>query len=118
MNGGIQFLTQPVSEHRPDESERWFQLSDSIAVGNVKTASENVGHDFTINDSQADFFFKVVKQPDVVVADQPDDFDACIGQTGESTEKPDVASWNDCAIFIPIVEYISNEKQRLRVVGD
>ena len=109
--GGIGFLAYAVAEHCAEESESSGQFPHSVAVAHEKSFSHDCGDLRAVDYPHADFIAQVIEQPYVVVADEPCDFNAFVGHAGQGAEEPGESPWHYCAVFIPIIEYVSEQIQ-------
>ena len=109
MYGGVETLAESVAEQAADEAESGAEAADAVAVGEEEFLAHNLAHGISVDYFHAYFVAQVVEHPYVVVADEPMDFYASVGQAGKSAKEPDIATRHDGAVFIPIVEDVAEE---------
>lgn len=109
MDGGIEPLQEAGAEGAAHEFFGERDGSEAIAMG----YDESLAADFFLKDAvdhtDAKLGGKIVENPNVVIANEPGDFDAGIGKVGNGAEKTDKTAGNDMAILKPIVKNIAHE---------
>ena len=76
----------------------------------------DVAGDVAVDDFHAYLVAQIVEEPDVMVADEPDDFDAHVRHTSQLSEKAYVSARDDSAIFEPIVQDVAHHIERFAVL--
>ena len=74
----VEPLTEPVAERGAYRPEQWGQLSEAVAVAEKESASHYGAHLISVDDAHAYLVAEVIEEPDIVVADVPCYFHACV----------------------------------------
>lgn len=79
VDSGVEALGNAVAEQTAHQSvgSTWF--ADAVAVFEQECVGVDLAVEDSIVDGDSDFVFEVVEEPDVVVAFEPDDFNARVG---------------------------------------
>lgn len=107
-----------VPEHSANKTERWFKQPYAVAVGYEETFSCNITDNRAVYHFDAYFVAQIVEKPNIVVARKPCYSHSGIGQCSQCPEKPYIAAWHDRAVFIPVVEHISDEVNSFGRIAD
>lgn len=79
MDSRIQPLTEFVAEQPSHESERAWQFSKSVAMGEEKASPIYLGYHLPVNDLDSKFARQVIKYPYVMIANKPCDLYTTVG---------------------------------------
>ena len=110
MNGGKHFLTYFTSEESSKHPEGRFQASYTVTVRHQELMTVQILDRITVNNLDAEFRRQVIINPDVMVADKPDYPYATVGKFRELTEETHETARYDVSVFIPVIKYITQQK--------
>jgi hypothetical protein len=108
--GREHFLTCLVAEELAQQLERWLQTAYAVTMCHQELMAINLLDRVAVNDLNAKLGGEVVVNPDVVVADKPDYAYATVGKLGELAEEAHEATRHDIAVFVPVIEYVAQQK--------
>ena len=115
---GEECLAYFVAEECSDKAEAGLEAAEGVAVTDEEAMSADIGSDGAIDDVDANLVAQVVKEPDVVIADEPGDAHALVSEAGEGAEEAHISSGHHGAVLIPIVEDVSYEVKLVGIIGN
>lgn len=111
MDGCIEPLTHLVIKAPSGEAVHGRLDAHVITVGDEDALALCLHNGVSVKHREADLVAQVVKQPHVVVAGDPGDFHARVGQLGQLAQEADVATGDDILVLIPVVKDVAQQEQ-------
>lgn len=118
MYARIKFLTYRAAEQPAQESERCGQFADAVTMCHKEIMAVYAFRKASVHDPDAYFRRKIIEDPDVMVADEPDDLYSGIGKFGQFSEEPHESPGHDIAVFIPVIENVTEKINGIGIVLD
>ena len=79
VDAGVEALAKAVAEECAEHAERARLVAETVAVGDEKCFAIDLFDLWAVDDFHAEFRWKIVENPDIVVADKPVYFYAGVG---------------------------------------
>ena len=109
MNGCVELLAYAVSEDIPYQAERHWDFAYAITVRKKKLFSVNLNGPAAIDNIYSQFIRDIIKDPDVVVSDEPCEAYSCIGEFCQFPEETTISAGYDIAVFVPIIKNVTEQ---------
>lgn len=118
MDGRVEPLGGAVSEKRAEFAERPGKTAHTVAVFHEEAPSVEFRDHRAVVESKAYLIWKVVGNPDVVVAFEPGNLHTGVGQFGEGAEEACETAGDNGAVFPPVVKDVAEEEEAFAVGRD
>lgn len=111
-------LEQAAAERCPHQALDGGNRPHAVAVSKEKALAVNCLFDGSVNEAESDFTGQIVKNPDVMIACDPRDFNSAVSQFGKGAEEAREAAGNHVAILKPIVQNVTQKVEPAAVWFD
>ncbi len=101
------FLADFIPEQAAKKPKRRRKFPDPVAMSHEERLAVNLLCETSVDNLYTQFFRKIVKNPDVMIPDEPHNPHPGIRKFREFSEEPHKPPRHHIPIFIPIVQHIS-----------